>query len=243
MEHVEYDRMNATEDAMWWYRAAHENLLQAFRRAPGPPDSVVVDAGCGTGGLLRRLAPLAGGRTRIGIDVHPPAAALARRKSGALAAIASANRLPFADSSLGVVFSVDVLCHRQVDPPQALAEAYRCLQPGGALIVNVPAYAWLMSFHDRQVHNARRFDRRGLLALLAAAGFASVRAGYWNCLLFPLMVLRRKLFKPDESASDVAAFPGLAERGFAALMSIERAGARLGLRYPFGGSLLAIATK
>ncbi|MGE0800864.1 MAG: class I SAM-dependent methyltransferase [Lautropia sp.] len=241
MEAAEYARMDATEDVMWWYRAAHAVLLDALRRAPGPAGSPVLDAGCGTGGLLRRLADLPTGRLHAGIDVHPPAARAARRKSGAAVAVASANQLPFADASVGVVFSVDVICHRRVDPLRALAEAHRCLQPGGTLIVNVPAFHWMMSFHDREVHNERRFERGELRGLLEQAGFVRSTIRYWNCLLFPLMVLRRKLLPAAGGGSDVAAFPGLADRLFGAVTALERAGARAGLRYPFGGSLLAVA--
>jgi hypothetical protein len=107
----------------------------------------------------------------------------------------------------------------------------------------VPAYQWLASFHDRQVHNARRFERAGLKAILRAAGFERIRATYWNSLLFPLMVLRRKVLAPPVEESDVGDFSSAADRIFGLVTAIERSGLRLGLRYPFGGSLLAVATK
>ena len=228
---------------MWWYRAAHANMLDALRRSPAPPGSWLLDAGCGTGGLLRCLAAANTGRLHVGIDVIERAAMMTRDKSGALVAVASAVRLPFGDASVGTIFSADVICHRSVDPARAIAEALRCLVPGGSLIMNVPAYQWMYSFHDRQVHNARRFDRAGLRRLLTEAGFAQVRITYWNCLLFPLMVLRRKLFAPQADQSDVGEFYGLADRAFSMIMAMERAGLRLGMRYPFGGSILAVATK
>jgi SAM-dependent methyltransferase len=243
MEPAEYDRMHAVEDRMWWYRAAHANMLEALRRFPAPAGTALLDAGCGTGGLLRCLAAAKTGRFHLGIDILERAVQLARAKSGSTVAVASADRLPFRSASLGTIFSVDVICHRNVDPERALAEAWRCLVPGGSLIINVPAYQWMASFHDRQVHNARRFERAGLARLLAAAGFEAVRSTYWNCLLFPLMVLRRKWLAPREGQSDVGEFSRSADRIFNMVMATERAGLRLGLRYPFGGSLLAVATK
>lgn len=243
MEAAEYDRMDAVEDRMWWYRAVHANMLDALLGSAPPPGSPLLDAGCGTGGLLRRLVAAAPDRLQVGIDIFERAAATARAKSGCVVTVASANSLPFRDASLGTIFSVDVICHRNVDPATALAEARRCLMPGGSLIINVPAYQWMASFHDREVHNARRFERAGLARLLADAGFTSVRTTYWNSILFPLMVLRRKLLAGDRSQSDVGEFSPLADGLFSRVMAAERAGLRLGLRYPFGGSLLAVATK
>ena len=243
MEPAEYDRMDAVEERMWWYRAAHANLLDAMVATSPPPSSPLLDAGCGTGGLLRRLAAAAPGRLLVGVDIFEQAAARARAKSGCFVTVASANCLPFRDASFGTIFSVDVICHRNVDPAAALAEARRCLMPGGSLIVNAPAYGWMASFHDREVHNARRFERAGLRRLLVAAGFSRCRVSYWNSILFPLMVLRRKVLAGSRSGSDVGDFSPLANRLFGGILAAERAGSRLGLRYPFGGSLLAVATK
>ena len=76
----------------------------------------LLDAGCGTGGLLRQLAAQGDGRLQVGIDIMPRAAAMARDKSGSAVAVASADRLPFRDASLGTILSVDVICHRAVEP-------------------------------------------------------------------------------------------------------------------------------
>src|SRR6478672_8830430 len=51
MEPAEYDRMDAAESSMWWYRALHRRLIAALADAGG----AVLDAGCGTGGLLAHL--------------------------------------------------------------------------------------------------------------------------------------------------------------------------------------------
>jgi hypothetical protein len=110
-------------------------------------------------------------------------------------------------------------------------------------VVNVPAYRWLASSHDHRIHGARRFTRGELSALLAAAGFRQVEAGYWNCLPFPIMVLRRKVLPPKEEASHVVELPGLLERVLNMAMALERCIARSGLRYPFGGSVFAVALK
>lgn len=243
MEPAEYDRMQAVEDSMWWYRAAHATILDALRQAPGPPAAPLLDAGCGTGGLLRRLALAPADRPLVGLDASPEAAASAQRRSGCPIVVGTVDDLPFPAATFGVILSIDVLSHRRVDPPVALAEAYRCLLPGGILVLNLPAFAWLSSYHDAHVHNARRFDRVALGEQVAAAGFTPIRIAYWNSLLFPLMVIRRKCFGSGRAASDVTAYPAAVDRMFGGLLALERAGARRGVRYPFGGSLLVIARK
>jgi SAM-dependent methyltransferase len=238
MEPVEYRLMDRAEDRMWWYRALHARIAAALRGVRGP----VLDAGCGTGGLLARL------RANPALDLHglefdALAAARAAAKSGARIACGSVNALPYADASFAAAIAADVLCHAAVVPAAALAELRRVLVPGGLLVLNMPAYRWLMSAHDRQVHNARRTTATALARELRAAGFACIRARYWNTLLLPLMVLQRKVLRPGkggQTVSDVAVFPPFVDATFHALAALER---HFPLPLPAGGSVLASARK
>jgi SAM-dependent methyltransferase len=242
VEPAEYELMDAAEERMWWYRALHGRVTDALARRPGPAGAVL-DAGCGTGGLLRRLAVL--GRPLVGLDFNPKAALRAAAKSGAVAAAGDANRLPFAPSTFAALTSCDVLCHRAVDPPAALAEFARVLAPGGTMVLNLPAYEWMHSAHDERVHNSRRFTATSARAMLGAAGFDAIEARYWNALLLPLMVLQRKVLKSDAAhdSSDVAPFPPWLDATLHGVTAAERGLARLGLRYPAGGSILVVATR
>src|SRR6202012_379316 len=137
------------------------------------------------------------------------------------------NTLPFADAAFAAIVSVDVLCHRNVDEAQALGQFHRCLAVGGVLILNLPAYRWLMSRHDTAVYNARRYTRKQVVGLLRAAGFRPIFASYWNVVLFPIMVMPRKLL-PAGSGSDVKLQSGLVEAMCRAATAFERALMRRG---------------
>jgi SAM-dependent methyltransferase len=236
MEPSEYALMDAEEDRMWWYRTLHTRLCDALAGTQGR----VLDAGCGTGGFLAVLGSRRPDLTRVGVEWDALAAPRARDKSGAAIVRGSVNTLPFADASFDAAVSADVLCHAAVDPPVALAELSRVLRPGGRLVVNMPAYQWLLSAHDRQVHNARRFTARATSELLRQAGFVTVRARYWNGLLLPLMIVQRKILARGNSVSDVAPFPPWLDVTLHGMTKFERT---LPFPLPAGGSVLAIAEK
>ncbi|WP_372623876.1 class I SAM-dependent methyltransferase [Falsiroseomonas sp.] len=235
--------MDTAEDGMWWYRAAHARVLDALRRRPGARGPLL-DAGCGTGGMLRRFGAELPDSAPVGLEYVPEAARRAATKSGRPVAAGDANRLPFPDASFGAAVSIDVISHAGVEPARALAELHRVLRPGGTLVLNLPAYEWLTSAHDIRVHNARRFTRSGATRLLQAAGFAEVEGRYWNGLLLPLMVLQRKVLqrRPD-APSDVTDFPPWIDASLHAVSEVERWLGLRGVPMPGGGSILILATR
>ena len=229
---------------MWWFSGIHANLLLLYRRAMPrvAGASVLLDAGCGTGGFLATLARRMPHTAAVGIDADEIACRWAAEKTARPICAGSINALPFCNAAFAAIVSVDVLCHRGVDEARALGQFHRCLAAGGILILNLPAYRWLMSHHDTAVHNARRYTKSQLLGLLRAAGFRPIFATYWNMILFPLMVATRKLL-PARTGGDVALQPRMVEAACRAAMAIERGLLRAGIRLPFGGSVLAVAAK
>jgi len=244
MDAGEYDLLDRLETRMWWYRGLHRQLAAALRRfAPVQTGGVLLDAGCGTGGLLRHLREHALGRTLMGLEISPAAAARAAAKSAVAIVSGSVNAMPLADGSVAAIVSADVLCHAQVDPELALAEMRRVLAPGGVVVLNLPAYDWLRSAHDERVHNARRFTASGIGPLLLAAGLVPERTTYWNSFLLPLMLARRLASRGGTGKSDVMEYPAALNALFGAVLTLERCLIGLGLRLPAGGSLLVVARK
>ncbi|MCS6890668.1 MAG: class I SAM-dependent methyltransferase [Rhodovarius sp.] len=235
----EYALMDAAEDGMWWYRALHARILAEL-----PEHGRLLDAGCGTGGFLRRLREARPGLELSGIEYRPEAARRAAEKSGAAVIAGSINALPHPPRSFDVVVSLDVLCHAAVEEAMALGELRRVLRPGGLLVLNLPALPWLTSAHDRRVHTARRYTRAGIAALLARTGFVDIRARYWNSLLLPLMVLQRKLLaRRADAPSDVMRFPPWLDSLLFAATRLESWLERRGIVFPAGGSVLATARR
>jgi ubiquinone/menaquinone biosynthesis C-methylase UbiE len=90
----------------------------------------VLEAGCGTGLILRAVAPAA--RLAVGIDLSQGMLSVARRR-GLAVAHASVIDLPFDDASFDVAYSFKVLAHvERIE--RALAELARVVRPGGHVI-------------------------------------------------------------------------------------------------------------
>jgi SAM-dependent methyltransferase len=245
VERSEYDKLDQVEDRMWWFAAMHRNLLLIARRAPVETANLpILDAGCGTGGFLVRLAHKYGDKAIFGLELDPNACMRAAAKSARPVCAGSVNDLPFPDGSLAIIFSADVLCHQSVDERRALQQFHRCLAEDGWLILNLPAYRWMLSQHDAAVHNVRRYTASRLRDLLTAAGFRPLDVLYWNAVLFPLMTITRKLLPRDHRmGSDVKLHSSPIDVLCSSATGIETALLRRGVRFPFGGSVLASATK
>ena len=235
--------MDRLEEGMWWYDGLHAHLLFFLRQGLADTQHpLVLDAGCGTGGFLRILDHVAPRFCALGLDVDEGACVSARTKGGCPVCVASVNAMPFGENTFSAIVSADVLYHRDVDDAQALSGFYRCLARGGILVLNLPAYQWLYSAHDRAIHTARRYTKTRVHELLRAAGFMRVRTTYWNTFLFPLMVLRRMLTRTKDG-SDVIEYPKPINLSFRLIIKLEYALLRRGFTLPFGGSILAVAVK
>jgi ubiquinone/menaquinone biosynthesis C-methylase UbiE len=101
-----------------------------------PQGARVLDVGCGTGVLTRRLAGEPGVGSVVGVDAASSLLERARELAGDLAAVefqeADARELPFAEATFDVVVFDSTLSHVPA-PERALAEAYRVLRPSGRL--------------------------------------------------------------------------------------------------------------
>ncbi len=137
-------------------------------------------------------------------------------------AAGSVTEMPLGDGALGGYLSLDVLCHGGVEPALALEEAHRCLRPGAIAVFNLPAYGWLLSAHDRRVHNVRRFTGRQARALLAGQRLSRAEVHLLEHLLFPLMLIHR-LLERDDAESDVRDYPRWLDALFSTALAVERA--------------------
>ena len=51
----EYEKMAEAEGVHWWYRTLHQMILSTLREFAHAETEPIIDAGCGTGGLIQFL--------------------------------------------------------------------------------------------------------------------------------------------------------------------------------------------
>jgi SAM-dependent methyltransferase len=241
MQPAEYEIMFRVEERHWWYQAMRQLLLETLEvELPDWRDKTILDAGCGTGAILKQLGNPA---KNVGIDLASEAISFCHERGLSNVRQGDICALPFADDSFDAVICLSVLYHQWVKSVEgALSELHRVLRPGGLLLVNVPAFAFLHSSHDEVVMTARRFRKNEVRALLTHNGFIIRRVTYWTTLLFPLAVLARTLGASKTGRDFQTSGTSLTHRLFAKVMSLERAILRK-VSLPFGVALLAVAQK
>jgi SAM-dependent methyltransferase len=245
MSPKEHDIMRAVEDHYWWYQALRQHVVRSI--APVTPAFSLLDAGCGTGGMLAAVRAKFPRAELTGIDESEHAVELAvARNSGARVVRASVHEVPFPENAFDFVLSLDVWTHARVDDALAAHETHRVLRPGGRLLLNLAAFEFLKGAHDCAVDVDRRYTRAQVRALLQGANFEIETLTYWNALFTPPIALARWLsrFRPqrDSAQSDFRPLPPFLNAALKQIAALELSASRH-LSLPFGTSLFAVARK
>ena len=131
----EYARAAQHYDEKWAFYV-EATTRETLRRMPVRPDSRVLDVGCGTGELLRRLRAKYPQAVLAGLDPVPEMLEVARGKLSGNEdlRVGYADSLPWRAGSFDVVVSCNMF-HYITHPVEALREMARVIRPGGALVL------------------------------------------------------------------------------------------------------------
>jgi 2-polyprenyl-3-methyl-5-hydroxy-6-metoxy-1,4-benzoquinol methylase len=250
MESSFYEDYYRHENGHWWFRWRYELITKLVRSLKNKPEFRILDAGCGTGQMTKRLEALG---EAVGLDSAQEAIDYARSRGVECLVRGSITAPPFADGSFDCVLALDVIEHVD-DDIGILLSLYQVIKPGGHLIITVPAFDTLWSEHDEINHHKRRYRSPRLRHLIAEAGFEIDRLSYCNTTLyFPVLATRKaknlwravSRTKPGENRplqSDLGDYPKPVNELLFNLMRLEtKLMDRVDM--PFGVSILAVARK
>lgn len=227
LQKVREDRLLIDEVDRWLYEEISPYL-----------GSRILEIGCGMGNFARYLVDR---DLYIGIETSPDSVEYVNQlygnRPGMHAYVADATAVAFADFArfeLDTIFSLNVFEHID-DHMAALRNAHAVLQPGGRMILVVPAHMWLYGSIDRAIGHYRRYDKRMLAELFQQVGFTCLAQKYINALgalgWWANGRLRRQETPPSGQLR-------LFNRVVPVIKGIERA-----MPPPFGISVLAVGKK
>jgi len=180
MKDVKFDKLADSYDEGFAGKASQKFYNLVLREMEIAPGAAILDVGCGTGALLRRVA----GKADIlgyGVDVEENMITEAQKKSPAMQFfIAPCDRLPFENESFDAVIAC--MAYHHFDNKEGFAqEAARVLKPGGVLYIADPRFPWpirkAMNGILRLVHVVGEFlTTQEMEARFAAHGFMGIGA-------------------------------------------------------------------
>lgn len=197
MQIQEYDALEKVEREHWFYKGKRQLTRWWIERGVHlHSGDRIVDAGAGTGELVRELREVfePRGVSVLGIEYSDEARRLARERKSTNLLPGSILELPLEDHESRATIALDVLEHVENDR-QAFSELFRITQSGGIIILNVPAFSSLWSEWDVSLGHFRRYSKTMLRKTIAKHGaeFEVLYFDYINAFAFLPIYLYRKV--------------------------------------------------
>ena len=242
MEHT-YPILFRVEQSHWWHigrRRIIASFVEDICRRVSDRRPRILDVGCGTGANLLLLSKYGDAE---GVDISEDALAFCRERGLDKVRLGAAEALPYEDGTFDLVTALDVVEHLD-DDLAGLTELRRVLQPGGRVLLFVPAFMFLWGLQDDVSHHRRRYRLPELRRVLERAGFEIERTTYANITFFLPILVGRQLMRltgikaESENNINVPALNGV----FGRLLGAESWILRY-MNLPFGVSGLCVAKK
>ncbi len=247
-----FGALTRIEDRHFWFRARNRLIFKLTKKIVFhlQPGYLVLEVGCGTGNVLRVLHEACPDGLVVGLELWFDGLQYAQKRSAGLLVQGDVRNFPFR-RPFNLVGMFDVLEHVH-EERETLASVWKNLEPGGRLLLTVPAHQFLWSYFDEAAHHCRRYSVAEIRDKLTEVGFEVEFVSQFMASIFPIVWVIRKLRgffgRPDSSTAhaqttDEFKLVPIVNSILTVLLTLEAGWVARGRHLPFGTSLVVIARK
>lgn len=183
--------------------ASRDHAIQQLKSFLPLHNPTILEVGCSSGFMLKRIAQTFPDATIIGADVVVNSLKkLAETLPNIPLIRFDMMQCPLPDNSVDGVVMLNVLEHIENDA-SAVQQAYRILKPGGVLVIEVPAGPHLYDAYDKVLMHYRRYKLSDLSGLVEKQGFHIKDRSHLGFFLYPGFWWVKQRNKKLLSESDV----------------------------------------
>jgi len=237
-----FEFLSKLEAKNFWFKARNKLILWAIRKYFRDSASFF-EVGCGTGFVISGIEDTFPDWEVQGSEVFTRGLDFASQRLGKGKLFQmDARAIPFREE-FDVIGAFDVLEHITEDI-RVLSELHRAAKHG--IVLTVPQHPWLWSQADDYAHHVRRYRATELKRKVESAGFKVLRVSSFVSVLLPLMLISRLSQRGSDEdfdpTSELDISSGL-NLILESALTVERQFIKVGISFPWGGSLLLVAQK
>jgi len=242
-----FSNLISVEEGNFWFESRNRFLSTLIRRYLSPLTNTksFLEIGCGTGFVLRMLSETPGLEVS-GSEIHLSGAKMAANRAPKAEVFQmDALRMEF-HQKYDAIGLFDVLEHIE-DDLEIISRIRQALRQSGILFLTVPQYPTFWSPQDTLAGHKRRYTKADLKNKIRQNGFQILYVGSLFCSIFLLYVisrLQKKCLSTTEAEkqlmSEFHISPWL-NRMLTIMCWFDLIAVHLGLRLPFGSSLVLVA--
>lgn len=224
----------------WWFKS-RKIILRSIIKKHFSKSIKILDYGCGAGNNLQMLSSFG---EVYAYDNNNEITKILKNffcNNNKIIFIKSINKYK---NFFDLIIATDVIEHIQ-DDSRAIKILSYLLKKKGKLILTVPAYNFLFSSKDKDLHHKRRYTKKSLNLILGNK-FKNKIFTYYNFFLSPILIFGILYFKffNIKFINKVEITPGnFINNFFLKIFSFERFFINNNIKFPFGISLLFFGEK